>query len=66
MITGDGRLAVENRFSEETLADLDRRGHRLLRCGPWELSRNQVLSSLPERGWAVASDIRSEGLALGW
>jgi gamma-glutamyltranspeptidase/glutathione hydrolase len=66
VITADGRLAVESRFPNETLAALDQRGHRLLRCGPWELSRNQVVASLPERGWAVASDLRSEGLALAW
>jgi gamma-glutamyltranspeptidase/glutathione hydrolase len=66
VITADSRLAVESRFPDETLEELDRRGHRLLRCGPWELSRSQVVGSLPERGWAVASDLRSEGLALGW
>jgi len=64
--TADGRLAVESRFPEDALGQLEQRGHRLLRCGPWELSRTQAVASLPESGWAVASDLRSEGLALGW
>jgi len=66
VITADGRLAMESRFPEGALAELQRRGHRLLRCGPWELSRSQVVASLPDRGWAVASDLRSEGLAIAY
>ncbi len=64
VVTADGRLAMESRFPNESTAELERRGHRVLRCGPWELSRSQVVASLPDRGWAVASDLRSEGLAL--
>jgi len=37
------------------------------RVGPWDtaLSRSQVIASLADGGWAAASDLRGEGLALG-
>lgn len=67
-VAGDGRLAMESRFPEETIAELQRRSHRVQRCGPWDspLARSQVVASLPGRGWAVAADLRSEGLALAY
>jgi gamma-glutamyltranspeptidase/glutathione hydrolase len=67
-VASDGRLAMESRFPEETLVELERRGHRVHRCGPWDtpLARSQVIASLPDGGWAVASDLRSEGLALAY
>ena len=65
-VAGDGRLAMESRFPEEPIVELERRGHRVQRCGPWDtpMSRSQVAASLQDGGWAVASDLRSEGVAL--
>jgi gamma-glutamyltranspeptidase/glutathione hydrolase len=34
-----GRVIVEGRFSEETRADLEKRGHKLTVEGPWALGR---------------------------
>ena len=64
--TDDGALAMESRFPEAVVRELEARGHRVRRVGPWDtpLSRSQVVASLPGGGWAVASDLRSEGLAL--
>jgi gamma-glutamyltranspeptidase/glutathione hydrolase len=40
----DGRLAIESRFPEETIVELEQRGHRVQRVGPWDtpLARSQV------------------------
>ncbi len=65
-IQQDGAVAVESRFPEALSNELQARGHRVNRVGPWEtaISRSQVIASLPSQGWATASDLRSEGLAL--
>jgi gamma-glutamyltranspeptidase/glutathione hydrolase len=64
--TEAGRLALESRFPEETIHELAARGHAVQPVGLWgtPLSRSQVLATLPGGGWAAASDMRSEGLAL--
>ena len=62
----DGAVAMESRFPDALSRDLEARGHRVRRVGPWEtaIARSSVLSSLAPTGWAAASDLRSEGLAL--
>ncbi len=65
--THDGTLAIEDRFSLETRLELAARGHMMRDVGPFNGSGfSQVLASLPQGGWAVASDVRCEGLALAF
>ena len=60
-----GRLSIESRAPEGLRADLTSRGHQLNVTGPWGVRAcSQVIASLDDRGWAVASDLRGEGLAL--
>ncbi len=59
-----GRLSVESRLSPAIREDLSSRGHQMQVAGPWGVRAcSQVISSL-DAGWAVASDLRGEGLAL--
>jgi gamma-glutamyltranspeptidase/glutathione hydrolase len=61
----DGSLALEDRFPEQTRREIAARGHNSHDVGPWNGSGfSQVIASLPQGGWAVASDVRGEGLAL--
>ena len=63
--TGDGSIALENRFPAGVAEDLASRGHAVREVGPWNGSGfTQVVASLPQGGWAVSSDTRGEGLAL--
>jgi gamma-glutamyltranspeptidase/glutathione hydrolase len=66
-IGADGIVAMEGRFPEALSRELETRGHLVQRVASWELamSRSQVLASgSNNQGWAAASDLRSEGLAL--
>ena len=62
----DGTLALEGRFNAALQADLAPRGHALHVLPAWDshLARSQVLASTSEGGWAFASDLRGEGIAL--
>jgi gamma-glutamyltranspeptidase len=62
----DGTLALEGRFSAALQAELASRGHRLQVRPAWDshVARSQVLASAPDGGWAFASDLRGEGIAL--
>ena len=62
----DGTLAIEGRFHGFIRDELAGRGHQVHRLPAWDshLARSQVLASTPESGWAVASDLRGEGIAL--
>jgi gamma-glutamyltranspeptidase/glutathione hydrolase len=63
--TGSGALAVEDRLPATTIRELANRGHDVVDAGGWSGSGfAQVLKSLPDGGWAAASDVRGEGLAL--
>lgn len=59
-------LALEGRFPAAVLDDLRSRGHHVERLASWDAaqSRSQVIASRPGGGWAVASDLRGEGVAL--
>jgi hypothetical protein len=62
----DGRIAMESRFPQTVARDLEARGHTVQLVGAWEgtLARSQVIASRAEGGWAAASDLRGEGIAL--
>jgi len=65
--THDGIIALEDRFSLETRRELAARGHMTRDVGPFNGSGfSQVVASLPQGGWATASDVRCEGLALAY
>jgi gamma-glutamyltranspeptidase / glutathione hydrolase len=68
-------LAIERRFPDEVLVGLSARGHQLKLLEDWPyrvrtpngdmtFACSQVIGSLPDGGWAVASDTRGEGVAL--
>jgi gamma-glutamyltranspeptidase/glutathione hydrolase len=61
-------LRVEDRLGEETIATLERRGHRVKRLGPWGAGRaHQAIARDPATGvLAAGSDPRGEGIALGF
>jgi gamma-glutamyltranspeptidase/glutathione hydrolase len=50
-----GVLAVEERIPAETLEELARRGHRIVRAGPWEHGRVLAVTSASGRFEAAAS-----------
>jgi gamma-glutamyltranspeptidase/glutathione hydrolase len=60
-------LQVEDRIGEEAIADLEAKGHAVVRLGPWGARGSvQTIARDPETGvLAAGSDPRSEGLALG-
>ncbi|MEX0785480.1 MAG: gamma-glutamyltransferase [Dehalococcoidia bacterium] len=64
-LQGDG-LVLERRFPDETLVELARRGHPVVRGAAWEtaLSRCQVVGRQPDGSLLAASDLRAEGAAL--
>ena len=61
-------LRVEDRLGEAAITELERRGHRISRLGPWGAGGAvQVIARNPESGvLAGGSDPRAEGLALGF
>ena len=61
-------LRAEDRIDEETLAELARLGHRVVRRGPWAGGGAvQLVARDPQTGvLAGGSDPRAEGLALGF
>jgi gamma-glutamyltranspeptidase/glutathione hydrolase len=63
----NGFLAMESRFPAAIMDDLASRGHDVRRLPAWDgtVARSQLIASLPQGGWAVASDLRGEGLAAG-
>ena len=65
-VTQGERLAMEGRFPEAVFNDLASRGHDIIRLANWDggVARTQVIAGLPNGGWAVASDLRGDGVAL--
>ncbi|MDZ4278494.1 MAG: gamma-glutamyltransferase, partial [Dehalococcoidia bacterium] len=66
VILPDGRIRMESRFRDETVRGLEARGHSIDLTGAWDntIARTQVVASRPAGGWAAASDLRGEGVAL--
>lgn len=65
-VFSDGALGLEGRFATAVFDDLAARGQSIQRLEDWsQLSRTQLIASAPDGGWAVASDLRGEGVALG-
>jgi hypothetical protein len=59
---------MEGRFPEDVYDDLAGRGHDLIRLANWDggVARTQVIAGLPNGGWAAASDLRGDGVALAF
>jgi gamma-glutamyltranspeptidase/glutathione hydrolase len=65
ILARDGHLTLENRAAPGVAEEPQARGHDVNVVGPWSArAASQVISSLDDGGWAVASDLRGEGLAL--
>ena len=66
--TSPNELHMENRFSPETRAELEKRGHTLNVMGPWEASGSEVMIWVdPDNGGLHgASDPRRDGYSVGW
>jgi gamma-glutamyltranspeptidase len=64
---GRGDLVLESRYPASIREELASRGHKVHVTAAWDgtLQRAQVMASTPEGGWAMASDLRGEGVALG-
>jgi len=62
----NGNLAMESRFRPAIIDDLAGRGHNVGPIAAWDgnIARSQLVGSVPGGGWAVASDLRGEGVAL--
>ena len=58
-------IAMERRFPEAVREGLATRGHVVRTTGAWAANcRSQMVTELAEGGWAAASDLRGEGVAL--
>ncbi|MGE0059289.1 MAG: gamma-glutamyltransferase family protein [Dehalococcoidia bacterium] len=64
---GRGELVMESRYPAAVIEELRSRGHDVHVTAAWDptLQKTQVMATLPGGGWAFASDLRGEGLALG-
>jgi gamma-glutamyltranspeptidase/glutathione hydrolase len=61
-----GELVVESRLGEDAIAELRRRGHRVIVADPWSLSRLCAVSRDPATGLLqAAADPRGQGYATG-
>lgn len=62
-------IVMESRYDESVFVELERRGHRIRRTGPWDglMGRAAVISLNQDTGVRMgALDLRSEGAAAGW
>lgn len=64
---GEGELVLEGRYSPAIREELASRGHSLHITAAWDptLAKSQVIANTSDGGWAAASDLRGEGIALG-
>jgi len=61
------RICLEGRFPREVRRRLERRGHSVLRVGPWNgPGFYQAIERLEGGGWSGCTDPRGEGLAIGF
>lgn len=63
----EAELLVEDRVGDEVIAELERRGHTVVRAGPWSLGRMSAVSRDPETGVlrAGANPRGMQGYAAG-
>lgn len=63
----EAELVVEDRVGDKVIADLERRGHTVVRSGPWTLGRMSAVSRDPESGVlrAAANPRGMQGYAVG-
>jgi gamma-glutamyltranspeptidase/glutathione hydrolase len=63
-----GHLAMESRFPASLMDDLASRGHYVAPLAAWDgnIARSQLVTSTAGGGWAAASDLRGEGVALAF
>jgi gamma-glutamyltranspeptidase/glutathione hydrolase len=60
------RVHIEARFPREVRRRLERRGHTVVRDGPWDgPGFFQAIERLDGGGWLACTDPRGEGLAIG-
>jgi len=61
------RVAIEGRGPADIRHRLERRGHNVVRLGPWQGSGFvQAIERLDTGGWLACTDPRGDGLALGF
>jgi gamma-glutamyltranspeptidase/glutathione hydrolase len=60
-----GEVFVEDRLPEDVLDELDRRGHRIVRPGPWALGRLSVVAKEGTALRAAANPRGAQGYAAG-
>ncbi|MDT4894344.1 MAG: gamma-glutamyltranspeptidase / glutathione hydrolase [Pseudonocardiales bacterium] len=61
-----GEIVVESRLDEAVLADLESRGHRITRSGPWSLGRLSAVSRGEDGVLRAAANARgAQGYAVG-
>jgi gamma-glutamyltranspeptidase/glutathione hydrolase len=60
-----GQLLVEDRLGTEVIAELERRGHRILRTGPWMLGRLSAVAKEGARLRGAANPRGAQGYAIG-
>jgi gamma-glutamyltranspeptidase / glutathione hydrolase len=60
-----GQVSVEDRFPAEVLAELARRGHRVVRRPPWSLGRLSAVAREHDHLVAAANPRGSQGYAAG-
>jgi len=60
-------LVVEDRVGDKVIADLEQRGHHVVRSGPWTLGRMSAVSRDPDTGVlrAAANPRGMQGYAAG-
>jgi len=60
-------LLVEDRVGDDVIAELERRGHTVVRSGPWSLGRMSAVSRDPDTGVlrAAANPRGMQGYAIG-
>ncbi len=65
-VDAEGRVCIEGRFPREVRRRLERRGHSVVRVGPWDgPGFYQAIERLDGGGWLACTDPRGEGLAAG-
>lgn len=66
-VFGDGSVALEDAFDNDTRVALTARGHRLVHAEPDEFGGGQIILLDPETGaLAAGSDPRKDGAAVGY